>query len=248
MLRIQRIQDAREMIVQDKHGLKNFATDPHLDLKDKVVVVLGNSPALKKVNLSLLDKFMTIGVNRIGRVYTPTALLFTDPPILAAEEPFYRAFKGPIFVWHNYAKSWVHELPNARYFLLGPPSRPSGWVWPETLKDPLIRQGTTTAYCLQLAVLGGARVVGMLGVDFSAVQQSLRGETDTHFYGNGPALQSTGGGDWHDIHAEFYTKFPAWAASKGTTAINLTPFPDTPINRAGWPKLSLEEFHTQYSK
>jgi len=247
MLRIQRIQDAREAIIQNKHGLKNFATDPHIDFKDKVVIVLGNSPALNKVNLALLDSFTTIGVNRIGRVYSPTALLFTDPPILAAEEPFYRAFKGPIFVWHNYIKSWVHELPNARYFLLGPPARPASWIWPDRLSDPLIRQGTTTAYCLQLAVLGGARVVGMLGVDFSAVQQHLRG-TETHFYGDGLSVQSTGGGDWQEHHADFYSKFPAWAASKGTSVFNLTPFSDTPINRAGWLKLSLEEFSAQYSK
>ncbi len=246
MVRIQKVTDANEMLSAPRHGMRDFSVDPNFDLKDKAVVVLGNSPALNKVNLPLLDKVFTIGVNRICRVYSPKALLFTDPPILASESEYYKKFTGPILTWHNYEKCWVHDAPNSRFFRLTPTMDPSMWVWPKTLSDPLIRQGTTTAYAIQLAVLMRAKVVGILGIDFSAVQRKVQGYADTHFYGDGFAVQSTGGGGWEPHHQKFYTEVPRWADTYGVKTVNLTPFTDTPINQANWNKMSLEAFIEEY--
>lgn len=40
--------------------------------------ILGNGPSLTDNNLSLLDKYFTIGINRIFLTYTPTVLLWQD--------------------------------------------------------------------------------------------------------------------------------------------------------------------------
>jgi len=57
---------------------------------------------------------------------------------------------------------------------------------------------------------------------------------------------STGGQGWTRSHDLFYTGCAAWAAARGCELINLSPFADTPIHRAGWPKLSCKEFVETY--
>ena len=246
-MKIESSKEALSRISQDRHGMRAFAQNPHIDFKDKVVIVLGNSPAISKVDLSLLNSFLSIGVNRIGRVYSPTVLLFTDDIILSAEEEFFKSFNGPILTWQNFEKRWVQSAPNVRFFMLAPAGAPEQWIWPKTMNDPLIREGSTTAYAIQLAVLGGAKAVGVLGVDFSAHVSRMRGNNQTHFYGDGASIRSSGGGDW-SLHAPFYSSVHKWAAAFNTEIINLSPFPDTPINRAGWPKMTLDEFSVKYGQ
>lgn len=246
MVHIQSITDAKNLITTaERGGLKAFHVHPNMVLKDRVLVVLGNSPALNKVNLTLLDKVATIGINRIGRVYTPDALLFTDMPILTDEDAYYKAFKGPILTWQNFEKSWIQGAPNARYFNLAPVTPIESWIWPKKPEDPLIREGTTTAYAIQLAILHRVRAVAILGVDFSAPSLNLKSQP-SHFYGDGFKMGSSGGMGWEKHHQTFYSAIPKWAASFGVEAINLSPFDDTPINRAGWTKMTLEKFVESY--
>jgi hypothetical protein len=245
MIQIQTISAAASSLLEPRNGLASFAIKPNFDFKDKAVVVLGNSPAVGKVDVELLKRLHTIGVNRIFKAITPDVYLFTDKVIEEAEAENIKKFAGPILTWQNYDKSFVHDMPNARYFLLGNMSNPNLWHWPQSLKDPLIREGTTTAYCIQLAILGRARAVGILGVDFSVPNIQSLGKTDTHFYGSGAATRSTGGGDWQ-MHAPFYSAIPKWAEKFGVKVFNLSPFESTPIHKAGWPKLSLEDFARKF--
>jgi len=50
-------------------------------LKDVPAFILGNAPSLNKQNLSLLDDYFTIGLNRIFQVYDPTILFWQDKKI-----------------------------------------------------------------------------------------------------------------------------------------------------------------------
>jgi hypothetical protein len=246
MVRIQSGRAARVELQKSRGDLKELFSFPNFDFAGKAVVVLGNSPALKAVDLEPLKRVQTIGVNRIGRIFTPNVLLFTDPPILQDEEAFYKAFQGPILTWQNYRPSWVHSAPNARFFNLGPQAMPAHWVWPRNKAAALIREGTTTAYALQIAILMGAKAVGMLGVDFSAPDLVQKKE-HTHFYGEGRPIRSSGGGGYSTSHAAFYSGVPAWAASHKVPVFNLSPFSDTPINRAGWDKLKLSDFVEKFA-
>ena len=240
MIKIQSVSEAKTFLTAPRNGVPEFFDNPNFNFSGKKVVVLGNSTALNHVNVELLKKVFTIGVNRICRVFTPDVLLFTDPPILKSEEEYFKKFAGPILTWQSYEKSWIHSNPNLRFFNLTPVTEIAAWKWPKKKTDPLIRQGTTPSYCLQLAVLGGAKSVGILGIDFSAPSIAASGKT--HFYGNGYQQGSTGGGDWRPENAEFFTKFPSWALTFGTSVFNLSPFKDTPIHKANWPKVSLEDY------
>jgi hypothetical protein len=246
MVRIQSGRAARIELFKAKGDLKELFSAPNFDFAGQAVVVLGNSPALAAVDLAPLKLVQTIGVNRIGRIFTPNVLLFTDPPILQDEEAFYKAFQGPILTWHNFRPSWIHSAPNARFFNLGPTTAAERWIWPANKKDALIREGTTTAYALQIAVLMGAKAVGMLGVDFSAPTHAQKKE-NTHFYGDGRPIRSSGGGGFTTGHAAFYSKVPSWAASNRVPVFNLSPFSDTPINKAGWNKLTVSEFVERFA-
>lgn len=247
MVRIQSVQAARAGLSNPRGKLKELFSHPNFDFAGQPVVILGNSPALSAVDLSPLKKVKTIGVNRVCRIFTPDVLLFVDPPILEAEEAHYKEFKGPILTWQNFRKSWVHDRENARFFNLGPMAPPPKWVWPKSKNDALIREGTTTAYALQIAVLMRASAIGMIGVDFSAPDNALK-KQPTHFYGDGRPIRSSGGGGYNQIHQAFYGKFRQWAASYNVPVFNLSPFSDTPIHKAGWPKLTVEQFVERFSR
>jgi hypothetical protein len=241
MVKIESLSDAKKFLTAPRNGVAEFFSVPNFDFTGKKVVVLGNSTALNHVDTSLLRRVTTFGVNRICRVLTPDVLLFTDPPILKSEEEYYRKFTGPVLTWQSYERSWMHDNPNLRFFNLTPVTEIAAWRWPKLKTDPLIRQGTTPSYCLQMAVLGGAKSVAILGIDFSAPSIAASGKT--HFYGNGFQQGSTGGGDWsRPENAAFFSKFPEWALEFGVKAYNLSPFKDTPIHNAKWPKVTLEEY------
>ena len=283
-IQIQSIKATREAVNQRRPGIQAFAVAPNLHMQGKGVVVMGNSPALKEVDLSVLDKVVTIGINRVGEIYDPSALLFTDAPIYYVAKDYYDAFKGPIFTWHGIQPDiGCLRNPEVRYFNLQPvASKPGGWRWPTAIADPLIREGTTPPYAIQLAVLSGAKAVGILGVDHSAPDRRKRGQ-DTHFFGTASGswhckdcstwlesksvvrrnralicpecrsegnlmrLSSTGGHHWTDTHKAFFNGCQAWAQSRGTLLYNLSPYVDTPIHRAGWPKMTCEEFADTYA-
>jgi hypothetical protein len=287
MVNIETAASAKKRIRETRGSMREYFSDPHFTLSDQVVIVLGNSPAINEVDLTLLDSVITIGVNRICRSYTPTVLLLTDPPILEAEDEWFKKFDGPILTWHGFnRKQWVTDEDRIRYFNLQPNGPHTSWCWPKRKEDPLIREGTTPPYALQLAALAGAKAIGMLGVDLSAPDLVKKQEA-SHFYGPAfgmmtckacsevfprstitvvgknrkmkcPACAiidkvipfcSTGGGGWSPIHHAFFGKFPEFARSLGVNEVyNLSPYKDTPIHKAEWPKLTVEEFVTKFTK
>jgi hypothetical protein len=55
-------------------------------MKDIPCFILGNAPSINDVNLSLLDNYFTIGINRIFYKYDPTILMWQDLSLWVQEK------------------------------------------------------------------------------------------------------------------------------------------------------------------
>jgi len=215
-------------------------------LKGWPAIILGNSPALNHVDLSLLDSIFTIGVNRILQVYTPDAVLLVDLEVLRQEEQLLKAHEGKVLLWdglrkHQKLKPQL-EIPGALRFPLADGKRTKTWQFARGGQDrTTLRVGTTPPYALQLAVLAGCNPIGLLGVDHSAGKTPKRNKT-SHFYGHGGKLGATGGGPFTGRNERFWKDAKTWAKNLGVKVYSLTPFEDSPFNDSGWPKVSLGDF------
>jgi hypothetical protein len=67
--------------IQDRHG-------------GATIVVLGTGPSMTSVDSTLLDRFVTIGCNGIGRLYQPDYYVICDPFIYALHQDVFRACTG----------------------------------------------------------------------------------------------------------------------------------------------------------
>ncbi len=182
------------------------------------IVVCGCGVSLKLFECP--ERFITIGVNDVGRQFHPNYLLVVDPPA---------RFKGDRF--HYVQKSQAEYLftqrtdldvphPNVVNFRLGI----KGGV---DFADPnVMHYGVVTPYmALYLAAHMGAVDIGMIGVDF----------TDHHFFGE------TGPHDWGNHVATIDEQFRRLGAAllrKGVRVFNLSP-----VSRlTAFPKMDLAAF------
>lgn len=137
-------------------------------LDGHVAFILGNSPSISKQNLDILKPYLTIGVNRIFYIYTPTILMWQDIQMWNSEKNKISNSKSlricsnvsdPRNVFLNFkVKSGNFKFGNEPSILHG--------------------TGNTTALAAQLAINLGCSGLVFLGTDCK--YQS--GKTD--FYGN----------------------------------------------------------------
>ena len=76
---------------------KKKSLDPkswYMRMKDIPCFILGNAPSLNEVNLSLLDDYFTVGINRIFFKYDPTVLIWQDLALWVQEEKRVKATKA----------------------------------------------------------------------------------------------------------------------------------------------------------
>jgi len=64
--------------------------------KNKPIIILGNSASLNELDLSLLNRAITIGVQRILRVYEPTYVLIADNEVIKQESERLKACAGKV--------------------------------------------------------------------------------------------------------------------------------------------------------
>jgi GT2 family glycosyltransferase len=135
--------------------------------RDGTIVVCGCGSSLNSFERP--ERFVTIGVNDVGRLFQPNYLVVVDPK---------ERFKGDRFHYvetsrAEYLFTQVANLrvphPNIVPFRLG---RKDGT---DFLDSNVLNYGVISPYvALCLAVHMGARYIGVIGVDF----------TDNHFFGN----------------------------------------------------------------
>jgi hypothetical protein len=170
--------------------------------RDETIIVCGCGRSLS--GLAHPQRFVTIGVNDVGRLFDPTYLVVVNPPSQFAPDRFQ-------YVRESKARYLFSQLdlgvrgPTPVRFQLG---RYGG----TTFTDPNVLHYTRNSpyVALCLAAYMGARRIGLVGVDF----------TDDHFFGaTGPhtlAAQLTA------IDAEYRQLGDALAA-RGIEVVNLSP-------------------------
>lgn len=130
--------------------------------------ILGNAPSIEKQNLSLLNPYFTIGINRIFYIYDPTILMWQDKQVWNKDKKTILKQKSikickDVAAPKNYFLNF--KLKQGRFKFKENPSILHGW-------------GNTTALAVQFAIALGCSNIVLLGTD---CKYGLKGKTD--FYG-----------------------------------------------------------------
>jgi hypothetical protein len=169
--------------------------------KDDTIIVCGCGRSLS--DFVEYDRFITIGVNDVGRRFDPTYLVvLNDRPQFYGDRFEYVAWSGARALFSQLNLGVSH--PNVVRFNLG---QQSGVTWdvPNTL--PYTRNSPYVAICL--AALMGAKRIGLIGVDF----------TDDHFFartGRHPLAGQLG------IIDQEYRKLAAALQAHDVSVVNLS--------------------------
>ena len=157
------------------HGQKNIDKNEYLPLSKwknilagHTVFILGNAPGIEKQNLSLLDSYFTIGINRIFYIYDPTILMWQDKQVWTDDKKTILGQKA-IKVCGSKAG------PRNKFLNFGVKIRPFRFGGD---LEVLYGTGNTTALAAQFAVALGCSNIVLLGTDCA---YGYKGKTD--FYG-----------------------------------------------------------------
>lgn len=144
-------------------------------LKEHPAFILGNAPSISKQNLKLLDKYFTIGINRIFYIYTPTILIWQDVQMWNKEKKnilkqksikICNSVSDPVNIFLNF------EVKEGGFKFRKNPEVLHGW-------------GNTGALAIQVAVNLGCSEIILLGTD---CEYTTKKKTD--FYGKNPDHKS----------------------------------------------------------
>lgn len=213
-------------------------------------VILGNSPSINLVDLNKFEGLFTIGVNRILKAYVPHALLFCDDKIAREEKDDICRYTGIKLVYEPLIAKhpWISCLENVYTWKIHSairPSIPDLKICESMAADGCVQgEGSTPAYALQIAHSLGANPLALLGVDYSAPPLKVinGNEAKTHFYGEGTLVGSTGGGKFEGRHETWFTGIREQLNSRGVSTINLSPDDSAPFHKAGWTRMTVDEF------
>jgi GT2 family glycosyltransferase len=170
--------------------------------------------------LSNPERFVTIGVNDVGRKFNPNYLVVVDPRDAFKADRFHYVETSRAGVFFTQRTDLEIEHPNIVHFRLGTKDGTD-------FSDPgALNYSVTTPYvALSLAVHMGAANVGLIGIDF----------TDNHFFG------ATGTHAWapyvDTVDAQFDRLCRA-ALARGVRVFNLS----VKSRLTSVPKLDLETF------
>jgi hypothetical protein len=132
--------------------------------------ILGNSPSINNYDLSLLNNYLTIGINRIFYIYDPTILIWQDKEVWTRDKKSILNTKS-IKVCRSSAdpqNKFVHF------------SLKMGWFKLTQNPEKLYGTGNTGALAIEFAVSLGCSSIVLLGTDCK-----YNGKK-TDFYGSNP--------------------------------------------------------------
>ena len=140
-------------------------------MKDVPCFILGNGPSIGKQNLSLLDGYFTVGINRIFFLYDPTVLIWQDLALWIQE------------------KKRVMETKALKFVRRGADTRGGFYAFKLEGKDPRLTDNIKTLYgrgssgsvTYQFVHALGCNPIVLLGMD---CRNDPNGNTD--FYGVNP--------------------------------------------------------------
>lgn len=145
------------------------------------IIVIGNSASLKAMNLGLFDYFITIGVNRLLRLYRPTYLYTGDKSVTRAEIERMAAYVDTvrlIFAGGAVDAGARREL-DGRYVYAGDMK---GGADPARKRGPIDigPVGNSGYQATQMAYRMGATTILLAGIDLFWPKCA-----DSHFFGKG---------------------------------------------------------------
>lgn len=153
----------------------------------ETIFVLGNSTSLKDMDMSLLEPFITIGVNRILRLMKPTYLYIVNKSVIDSDHESILAAVEKLTVilypgaFNSKTVQWLgRDFPHIKGPHLphhGDPTKRSGPM-------PMGRGGGNSGYqAAQIAYRMGAKRIVLAGQDLIS-----RSKRQSHFYGDGGTL------------------------------------------------------------
>ena len=146
--------------------------------KDKAVLVCGCGSSLHDLHLRSYEKVITIGVNAIGRIFTPDYLVFADDMqlqlLFAQTHPDY---DNPHYILHSQAQSiFMYDhiyRHNLKYFPTEQINKivemPAQHIRNTQVyqRSHIYYSETSPMLALSLAIFMGAKTVGVVGFDFT---------------------------------------------------------------------------------
>ena len=124
-------------------------------LKGEIVFILGNAPSIVHEDLQLLNKYFTIGVNRIFYIYEPTVLIWQDIQMWISEKKK--------LIRQKSIKVCSH-ISDPRNLFLNFKVKQSGFRMMEDMEN-LYGTGNTTALACQIAINLGCSSIVLVGTD-----------------------------------------------------------------------------------
>ena len=162
-----------------KHRQQRFQIKTWVDkLPDVPCFILGNGPSILDHDLSALDDYFTIGLNRIFKLFDPTILLWQDISLWKTEYHYI----------HNLqAMKVARDVADPRRVYYNFHLKGGGYKFDPTKAHILYGRGSSGPIATQLAVALGCRPIILLGMD---CKRDSEGRGD--FYGeNSPWLSHT---------------------------------------------------------
>lgn len=189
--------------------------------RDGKIVVCGCGASLN--DFKQPERFVTIGVNDVGRLFQPKYLIVVDPRERFKADRFHYVETSTA----EYLFTQINDLgvphPNIVHFRLGEKNGTS-------ISDPnVLHYGVVTPYmALLLAALMGSKCIGIIGVDF----------TDHHFFAK------TGTHEWTPYLSSIDQDFRRLGTALGARGVKV--FNLSPASRlTAFPKITLDEFSEQ---
>lgn len=133
--------------------------------KDETIVVIGNSSSLNEMDLTLLDSFTTIGLNRILRAYEPIYLMVVDTSVIYVEAPRMNDSESIKLIYPGAMNSRARSMYTGAWISTGPMTELCD---PTALNGPIHigKGGGNSAYeAVQIAHRMGAKRIALAGVD-----------------------------------------------------------------------------------
>jgi len=156
-----------------KHRNQRYAVRNWQDaLPDVPAFIIGNAPSINDYNLSLLEDYFTIGLNRAFYLIDPTIILWQDVSLWSTD--YHRL--------HNtQALKVARDIADPRRIYYNFHLKGGPYKFDRNKTHVLYGRGSTGPLGVELAVAMGCRPIILLGMD---CKRGSDGKTD--FYGDNP--------------------------------------------------------------
>ena len=192
--------------------------------RGETVVVIGNSSSLSEMDLSILDGYTTLGVNRLLRVYEPNYLLVVDKSVLRDECERMKQFQDRVtyLIYPGTMGSDGLRMYDGPWIDTGPmvgdkdPTATSGPI-------DIGKVGNSGYEACQIAFRMGAARILIAGIDLFWPSTA-----DTHCFGSGHEA----GCRLHkpEVICESFGEMKRLYAQCGVELLSISPW-DTPLRR-----------------